>query len=112
MWEAQADFEFVFGQLLTFEGIIPWLQNETAPCLFCRDCNVPALLNEASFFGLTGLEAALQVMIHYSETLQLQHCFVMQEHAKAEEERIAKQQQDPRTGDEFLLNVGGEVTLF
>jgi len=56
-----------------------------------RDCNVPALLNEASFFGLAGLEAALQ------------------EHAKAEEERTAKERQGPRIGDEFLLNVGGEV---
>ena len=41
-----------------------------------RDCNVPALLKEASYFGLLGLEAALE------------------EHAK---------------GDEFLLNVGGEI---
>jgi len=56
-----------------------------------RDCNVPALLNEASFFGLSGLEAALQ------------------EHAKAEEERVARERQDPRIGDEFLLNVGGEI---
>jgi len=56
-----------------------------------RDCNVPALLNEASFFGLSGLEAALQ------------------EHAKVEEERVARERQDPRIGDEFLLNVGGEI---
>jgi len=56
-----------------------------------RDCNVPALLNEASFFGLSGLEAALQ------------------EHAKAEEERVARERKDPRIGDEFLLNVGGEI---
>ena len=41
-----------------------------------RDCNVAALLKEASYFGLLGLEAALE------------------EHAK---------------GDEFLLNVGGEI---
>jgi len=55
------------------------------------DCNVPALLNEASFFGLSGLEVALQ------------------EYSKAEEEKAVKERQDPRTGDEFLLNVGGEV---
>ena len=30
---------------------------------FFRDCNVPALLHEASFFGLAGLEAALQVIL-------------------------------------------------
>ena len=44
-----------------------------------RDCNAPALLKEASFFGLLGLEAALQ--------------------------ELAKEQR----GDAFLLNVGGEV---
>ena len=38
-------------------------------------------------------------------------CLVMQEHAKAEEERTAKECQGPRIGDEFLLNVGGEVKL-
>ena len=32
-----------------------------------------------------------------------------QEHAKAEEERTANERQGPRIGDEFLLNVGGEV---
>ena len=42
-----------------------------------RDCNVPALLKEASFFGLSELEGALQ-------------------------ERI-------KTGDVFLLNVGGKI---
>ena len=35
--------------------------------------------------------------------------FVMQEHAKAEEERTANERQGPKIGDEFLLNVGGEV---
>ena len=35
---------------------------------------MPALLNEASFFGLTGLEAALQV-VYSSETLQLNNIF-------------------------------------
>ena len=48
-----------------------------------RDCNVHALLKEASYFGLLGLEAALQ--------------------------ELAKEQTDARTGDEFLLNVGGEL---
>ena len=43
---------------------------EIAPHLFYRDCNVPALLNEASFFGLSGLEAALQVMQHNYATYQ------------------------------------------
>ena len=36
---------------------------------------------------------------------------ILQEHAKAEEERVARERQDPRIGDEFLLNVGGEVIL-
>ena len=48
-----------------------------------RDCNVPALLKEASYFGLLGLEAALK--------------------------ELAKKQPKYRTGDEFLLNVGGEI---
>ena len=47
-----------------------------------RDCNVPALLKEASFFGLLGLEGALQGM---------------------------EEQARMRTGDEFLLNVGGKI---
>ena len=46
-----------------------------------KDCNVPALLKEASFFGLLGLEAALQ--------------------------ELAKEQQG--AGDQFLLNVGGQL---
>jgi len=56
-----------------------------------RGCNIPALLSEASFFGLSGLEAALQ------------------EHAKAEELRTAKELASHKTGDEFQINVGGEV---
>ena len=48
-----------------------------------NDCNVPALLKEASFFGLSGLEAALQ--------------------------NQAKEQTRARTGDHLLLNVGGEI---
>ena len=48
-----------------------------------KDCNVPALLKEASFFGLSGLEAALQ--------------------------NYVKQQTKARTGDHLLLNVGGEI---
>ena len=36
---------------------------------------------------------------------------IQQEHSKAEEEKAVKERQDPRTGDEFLLNVGGEVTF-
>ena len=47
-----------------------------------RDCDVPALLKEASFFGLLGLEGALQGM---------------------------EEQARMRTGDEFLLNVGGKI---
>ena len=77
---------------------------------------MPALLNEASFFGLSGLEAALQVMQHNFATYQTKSIscmpfIVLQEHAKAEEERVARERQDPRIGDEFLLNVGGEVIL-
>ena len=79
---------------------------------------MPALLNEASFFGLSGLEAALQVIMmqHNNATYQINQApvppfIVLQEHAKAEEERVAREQKDPRIGDEFLLNVGGEVTL-
>ena len=48
-----------------------------------KDCNVPALLKEASYFGLQGLEAALQ--------------------------EVAKEKAQVGTGDEFLLNVGGEI---
>ena len=48
-----------------------------------KDCNVPALLKEASFFGLSGLEAAIQ--------------------------NQAKEQARARTGDHLLLNVGGEI---
>ena len=48
-----------------------------------RDCNVPALLKEAGYFGLLGLEAALQ--------------------------EVAKEKAQVGTGDEFLLNVGGEI---
>ena len=50
-----------------------------------RDCDVPALLKEASFFGLPELEGALQ--------------------------EIAKKEEQARigTGDEFLLNVGGKI---
>ena len=44
-----------------------------------RDCDVPALLKEASYFGLLGLEAALK--------------------------KLAQEQK----GDEFVLNVGGEI---
>ena len=47
------------------------------------DCNAAALLKEASFFGLSGLEAALQEQ--------------------------AKEQKAHGTGDVFLLNVGGEI---
>ena len=77
---------------------------------------MPALLNEASFFGLSGLEAALQVMQHNNATYQINQApvppfIVLQEHAKAEEERVARERKDPRIGDEFLLNVGGEVTF-
>ena len=48
-----------------------------------KDCNVPALLKEASYFGLQGLEAALQ--------------------------EVAKEKAQVGTGDELLLNVGGEI---
>ena len=48
-----------------------------------RDCDAPALLKEANYFGLLGLEAALQ--------------------------ELAKEQAKYRTGDEFLLNVGGQI---
>jgi len=54
-----------------------------------RDCNVPALLKEASFFGLLGLEAALQEL--------------------AKEQSKAKEQTKVGRGDELLLNVGGEI---
>ena len=77
---------------------------------------MPALLNEASFFGLSGLEAALQVMQHNMQLIRQNPIpappfIILQEHAKAEEERVARERQDPRIGDEFLLNVGGEVIL-
>ena len=48
-----------------------------------KDCNVSALLKEASYFGLLGLETDLQ--------------------------QLAKEQAKVRKGDEFLLNVGGEL---
>ena len=50
-----------------------------------RDCDVPALLKEANFFGLLGLEADLQ--------------------------ELANEQAKVRMGDEFLLDVGGEIFL-
>lgn len=57
-----------------------------------RESNLPALLVEASYFGLAGLEAALQESI------------------KSEEEReLRVSLEAPKTRDEFLLNVGGEI---
>ena len=35
-----------------------------------RGCNIPALLSEASFFGLSGLEAALQVAHFFAKIIQ------------------------------------------
>ena len=61
-----------------------------------KDCNVPALLKEANYFGLLGLEAALQE--------------VAKEQANAKkEEAKAKEEPEAGTGDIFLLNVGGEI---
>ena len=34
-----------------------------------RGCNIPALLSEASFFGLSGLEAALQVTQYFAKII-------------------------------------------
>ena len=60
-----------------------------------KDCNVPALLKEANYFGLLGLEAALQE--------------VAKKQAKAKKEEEAKEEPEASTGDIFLLNVGGEI---
>lgn len=49
------------------------------------ECNVPALLKEASFFGLLGLEEALQKLAKVKEPVRFTR------------------------GDQFLLNVGGEI---
>ena len=48
-----------------------------------KDCDAPALLKEANYFGLLGLEAALQ--------------------------ELAKEKPKVETGDQLLLNVGGEI---
>ena len=55
------------------------------------DCNAAALLKEATFFGLSGLEAALQ------------------EQAKEQAKDQAKEQKAHGPGDVFLLNVGGQI---
>ena len=48
-----------------------------------KDCDAPALLKEANYFGLLELEAALQ--------------------------ELAKEKPKVETGDQLLLNVGGEI---
>jgi len=72
-----------------FRGVLSYLR--CGQVILDRDCNVAALLMEASFFGLAGLEAALQ------------------EQLKAEEEKMEANKESPKTNDEFLINVGGEV---
>ena len=54
-----------------------------------KDCNVPALLKEASYFGLLGLEADLQQLV--------------------KEQANSKEQAKVRKGDQIHLNVGGEI---
>ena len=73
-----------------------------------RGCNIPALLSEASFFGLSGLEAALQVTLYFEKNYSTIIC-IFKEHAKAEELRTAKELSSNKIGDEFQINVGGEV---
>ena len=75
-----------------FEAVLDFLRSGHLE----KDCNVPALLKEANYFGLLGLEAALQE--------------VAKEQANAKkEEAKAKEEPKASTGDIFLLNVGGEI---
>jgi len=71
-----------------FRGVLNYLRS--GQVILDPGCNVPALMVEASFFGLAGLEADLQ------------------EHLKNEEEKD-ENKEPVKTKDEFLLNVGGEV---
>ena len=72
---------FIDRDPIHFRAVLNYLRSG----YLATDCDVPALLEEAKFFGLLGLEAALQ------------------EHAK---EQLKNQK-----GDILYLNVGGKIFL-